>query len=72
MLNKKILIIIILIIIPLNVFGQQEEYIKVVGDSLVGRMINGESIREVFGHVILTQGNVKITCQSCYTISFPE
>jgi len=60
--NKKNLILIFLIIIPLNIFAQQEEYIRVVGDSLVGRMVNGESIREVFGHVILTQGNVRITC----------
>lgn len=36
--------------------------ITIVGDSLVGKMINGENIREVFGHVILIQGNVNITC----------
>jgi len=36
--------------------------ITVIGDSLVGKNINGESIREVFGNVTLTQGNVVITC----------
>jgi lipopolysaccharide export system protein LptA len=41
----------------------QDEYITVVGDSLKGLMINGESIREVYGHVVLTQGRVVITCE---------
>ena len=36
--------------------------IKVVGDSLVGRIVAGETTREVYGHVVLTQGNVIITC----------
>ncbi len=36
--------------------------IIVIGDSLVGKVVNGESIREVSGNVVLTQGNVKITC----------
>jgi lipopolysaccharide export system protein LptA len=45
-------------------FAQNEdEQIRAVGDSLVGRNINGESIREIYGHVIMTQGNVKITCE---------
>lgn len=38
------------------------EMIVVTGDSLVGKFIEGESIREVFGNVVLTQGNVVITC----------
>jgi lipopolysaccharide export system protein LptA len=41
---------------------QQDQFITVVGDSLVGKMIAGESIREVYGHVVLTQGRVVITC----------
>ncbi len=36
--------------------------ITVVGDSLVGKMIDGESIREVYGNVILKQGKVTVTC----------
>lgn len=40
----------------------QDQYITVVGDSLRGNVIAGETIREVFGHVVLTQGRVVITC----------
>lgn len=40
----------------------QENPLLVVGDSLVGRTINGESIREVHGNVVMTQGDVRITC----------
>jgi lipopolysaccharide export system protein LptA len=36
--------------------------ITVIGDSLVGKIINGETTREVYGNVTLTQGNVVITC----------
>lgn len=43
-------------------FSQEKEMIVVIGDSLIGRVENGESIREVSGNVILTQGNVRITC----------
>ncbi|NWF90503.1 MAG: LPS export ABC transporter periplasmic protein LptC [Ignavibacteriaceae bacterium] len=38
------------------------EYITVTGDSLVGKILNGETVREVYGKVVLTQGNIKITC----------
>ena len=44
-------------------FAQEtNERITVTGDSLVGRVVNGESIREVIGNVILKQGNVTVTC----------
>jgi lipopolysaccharide export system protein LptA len=43
-------------------FAQQNDLITVIGDSLVGKMVSGESTREVYGHVILTQGNVVVTC----------
>jgi lipopolysaccharide assembly outer membrane protein LptD (OstA) len=43
-------------------FPQQGKLITVIGDSLVGRMVNGESTREVYGNVVLTQGEVRITC----------
>lgn len=46
-----------------TVFAQEKEMIIVVGDSLIGKVVNGESIREVSGNVVLTQGNVKITCR---------
>lgn len=38
------------------------EYITVTGDSLVGKILNGETVREVYGDVVLTQGNIRITC----------
>lgn len=40
----------------------QDNLIVIVGDSLKGMAVNGESIREVIGNVVLTQGNVKVTC----------
>lgn len=43
--------------------AQQDQYITVVGDSLKGKMVDGESIREVYGHVVLTQGKLIITCE---------
>jgi lipopolysaccharide export system protein LptA len=42
--------------------NQQDQFITVIGDSLKGKLIAGESIREVYGHVVLTQGKVVITC----------
>lgn len=42
--------------------AQNGETVTVVGDSLLGRNINGESVREVYGNVSITQGNVHITC----------
>lgn len=47
--------------LSVNLFAQSE-LITIVGDSLKGMVINGESIREVIGNVVLTQGNVKVTC----------
>lgn len=45
-------------------YAQEDNRIQVVGDSLVGKMINGESIREVHSHVVMTQGTVRITCDN--------
>lgn len=62
---KKILLLkisIILLFIVSSSFAQQGDLIRVMGDSLVGKVSNGESIREVYGNVVLTQGNVIITC----------
>jgi lipopolysaccharide export system protein LptA len=50
-------------VISFNILAQTDnESIVVTGDSLVGKFIEGESIREVYGNVKLTQGNVIITC----------
>ncbi len=57
---------ILYIFITLFQFGllaqTKNEMIVVTGDSLIGKFIDGESIREVYGNVVLTQGDVRITC----------
>ncbi len=40
----------------------ESSLITVIGKELIGRVENGESVREVRGDVVLTQGNVVITC----------
>jgi lipopolysaccharide export system protein LptA len=58
---KKICLFICLIF-AIQLKAQTEEMIRVTGDSLVGKSINGESIREVYGNVVITQGAVLINC----------
>lgn len=41
----------------------KSEPVRIVGDSLIGRSVNGENIREVIGNVIMTQGDVQVTCE---------
>ena len=55
-------ILIAFLCFPMTVLSQQNQLITVIGDSLVGKMVNGESTREVFGHVVITQGDVIINC----------
>ena len=58
-------IIILICLIAMSGFSYSQDtskVITVIGDELTGRIENGESIREVSGNVILTQGNVVITC----------
>jgi lipopolysaccharide export system protein LptA len=46
-----------------SIYSQSEdEKITVIGDSLVGKFVEGESVREVIGNVKLSQGNVFVTC----------
>lgn len=59
---KTCIIICSVLFLFIRVNAQQNKMITVIGDSLVGKMINSESVREVFGNVIITQGNVRITC----------
>lgn len=40
----------------------QGEMITITGERMVGSSVNGESVREVIGNVVLTQGNIRITC----------
>jgi lipopolysaccharide export system protein LptA len=56
-------ILISILSLCLSLYAQDEdERIIVIGDSLVGKFIEGESIREVIGNVRLSQGNVTVTC----------
>ena len=56
-------IIFILLILSSFSFSQNKtEIIKVVGDSLIGRMQGDISYREVIGNVVMTQGDVRVTC----------
>ncbi len=60
---KFIYSVILILSFSFSLFAQTEtEMIVVTGDSLVGKFIEGVLIREVFGNVVLTQGNVRITC----------
>lgn len=58
----KLILIFVFLLSVLSV-AQQSKLITVIGDSLVGRMVNGESTREVYGNVVLTQGKVKNNLQ---------
>ncbi len=52
-----------LFILCISIYSQSEdEKITVIGDSLVGKFVEGESVREVNGNVQLSQGNVFVTC----------
>jgi len=59
---KSLLTLICIFLFSVFSLPQQSKLITVIGDSLVGRMVNGESTREVYGNVVLTQGEVRITC----------
>lgn len=59
----RIILILSLFAIQISLLSQSEdEKITVVGDSLIGKFVDGESIREVVGNVKLIQGNVTVTC----------
>ena len=58
---KKFLFILLLSFTALQA-QTNDDIIFIIGDSLKGKVINGESIREVMGNVIMTQDNIRITC----------
>ena len=58
---KKILLLFLLLPVLLNA-QTNDNTIRVKGDSLVGRSINGKIIREVYNHVVITQADIVITC----------
>ena len=58
--NKSLLIILLFAFI--NTFAQQQEYITITGKKFVNTEVNSEMVRDVYDDVVLTQGNVRITC----------
>lgn len=63
--NKITCFTLIGIMLSVNIFSQNNsEPIIVKGDSLVGKLVNGEAVREVIGNVVLKQGNVIVNCQT--------
>jgi lipopolysaccharide export system protein LptA len=60
---KYLFALVFVSILSLNLlFAQQSERIIIEGNSLVGKVINDENVREVIGNVVMTQGEVRITC----------
>jgi len=60
---KVAFLLIYLLIFSISLQPQSEdEKIIVIGDSLIGKFVEGESVREVIGNVKLSQGNVNVTC----------
>lgn len=45
-------------------FAQSDGQIKITGDKLIGKRIDGQMIREVIGNVVMTQKDVVITCDT--------
>jgi lipopolysaccharide export system protein LptA len=59
---KNFFWLIIFMLLTTSHLFAQDNYMQVKGDSLVGKTVDGEMIREVYGDVVVTQGNVVITC----------
>ena len=59
--SYKIFLLLFFLLQTIN--GQnQSKSVTIIGDSLKGKVINGKSIREVIGNVVITKENTKITC----------
>ncbi len=52
------------LILPTNLFTQQDDRVIILNraDSLVGKVVNGENIRELIGNVMFSQGKVVVNC----------
>lgn len=57
----KIISFLVLFLVTFSIFAQNNRLI-IQGDSLTGKNLEGNQIREVYGNVVITQGNVRITC----------
>lgn len=62
-LHFRFLTVFSLLILAAEVLAQSGTPLNVTGDQLIGRLENGLSVREVTGNVVLTQGNIVITCE---------
>lgn len=60
--KNKSIILIILFFSPVIIFSQERGNLVVIGDSLIGKVVEGENVREVIGNVVMTQDEVRITC----------
>lgn len=58
----KFLFAFIFFSVVFSVYAQEDNRIVAIGDSLVGKLVDGESVRELHGNVVMTQGAVRITC----------
>ena len=54
--------LLLFILIPSNFLFSQDKIKLNYADSLIGKTINGEQVREALGNVSLTHNNVNITC----------
>jgi len=54
-------IVLILVVVPC-ILAQQQDIMQVTGSRGTYTTVNGEMIQEVFAPVVITQGNVRITC----------
>ena len=60
---KKLLLLILLFSFNLPAQNaSRDNLLVVIGDSLVGKEINGEKVRDFISNVIITHGPVRITC----------
>jgi lipopolysaccharide export system protein LptA len=60
----KYTIWLIFLSLPSNIFSQQDDRVIILNraDSLVGKVVNGENIRELIGNVMFSQGKVVVNC----------
>jgi lipopolysaccharide export system protein LptA len=58
----KILVYLFIFSFTLICAQENSNKLKITGDSLKGKVINGQNVREVIGNVVITQEDVKITC----------
>ncbi len=60
--NGRIKISLLILMFAFSVFAQSNEPLLIVSKSFVGKKINGVSFREFVGDVVITQKDVRITC----------